>query len=257
VIAAVLQVRKKLLGPYGIPARMGLNPHAMTMNLPLGLVIFDCDGVLIDSEALCDRVVSRDLHAAGWPLSPEECHRLFVGLTFADIQRAAEAQLGRSLGSDWVSGIIQRVTKVMAEEVEPIGGAREALEATAAMGLPYRVASNSSRGEMAAKFNRTGLAGLLKGRIHSAYDLMRLGKRGKPAPDLFLEAAAAEGVPPAACLVVEDSLAGVKGAVSAGMRCLGFRPDGDGAQLQAAGALPFTSMFALPDLIRSYLHGTL
>src|SRR4051794_21448254 len=141
---------------------MRLNLHVMTMNLPLGLVIFDCDGVLIDSEALCDRVVSRELHAAGWPLSPEECHRLFIGLTFPDIQRAAEAQPGRSLGPDWVSGIIQRVTKVMAEEVEPSGGAREALEATAAMGLPYRVASNSSRNEMAAKFNRTRLIDLVK-----------------------------------------------------------------------------------------------
>ncbi|WP_158258351.1 HAD family hydrolase [Rhodopila globiformis] len=226
------------------------------MNLPLRLVIFDCDGVLIDSEALCDRVVSRDLHAAGWPLSPEECHRLFLGLTFPDIQRAAEKQLGRSLGPDWVSGVIQRVTAVMAEEVEPVAGAREALEATRDMGVPYRVASNSSRGEMAAKFTRTGLADLLKGRIHSAYDLLRLGKRGKPAPDLFLEAATAEGVAPAACLVVEDSLAGVRGAVAAGMPCLGYSPNGNGAQLSAAGALPFTSMFALPDLIRSYLHGT-
>jgi beta-phosphoglucomutase-like phosphatase (HAD superfamily) len=227
------------------------------MNLPLALVIFDCDGVLIDSEALCDRVVSRELHAAGWPLSPEECHRLFIGLTFPDIQRAAESQLGRSLGPNWVSGIIQRVTTVMADEVEPILGAREALEATTAMGLPYRVASNSSRGEMAAKFNRTGLIDLVKGRLHSAYDLLSQGKRGKPAPDLFLEAAAVEGVPPAACLVIEDSLAGVKGAVAAGMPCLGFVPNGDGAHLRAAGALPFTSMFALPDLIRSYLHGTL
>jgi beta-phosphoglucomutase-like phosphatase (HAD superfamily) len=227
------------------------------MNLPLALVIFDCDGVLIDSEALCDRVVSRELHAAGWPLSPEECHRLFIGLTFPDIQRAAESQLGRSLGLNWVSGIIQRVTTVMADEVEPILGAREALEATTAMGLPYRVASNSSRGEMAAKFNRTGLIDLVKGRLHSAYDLLSQGKRGKPAPDLFLEAAAVEGVPPAACLVIEDSLAGVKGAVAAGMPCLGFVPNGDGAHLRAAGALPFTSMFALPDLIRSYLHGTL
>jgi beta-phosphoglucomutase-like phosphatase (HAD superfamily) len=227
------------------------------MNLPLALVIFDCDGVLIDSEALCDRVVSRELHAAGWPLSPEECHRLFIGLTFPDIQRAAESQLGRSLGPNWVSGIIQRVTTVMADEVEPILGAREALEATTAMGLPYRVASNSSRGEMAAKFNRTGLIDLVKGRLHSAYDLLSQGKRGKPAPDLFLEAAAVEGVPPAACLVIEDSLAGVKGAVAAGMPCLGFVPNGDGAHLRAAGALPFTSMFALPDLIRSCLHGTL
>jgi HAD superfamily hydrolase (TIGR01509 family) len=225
--------------------------------MSLRLVIFDCDGVLIDSEALCDRVVSRELHTVGWPISPEECHRRFLGLTFPDIQRAAEAQLGRPLAPAWVSDVVRHVTSVMAAEAEPVAGAREALEATRALGLPFRVASNSSRAEMAAKFVRAGLSDILKGRIHSAYDLMTQGKRGKPAPDLFLEAAAAEGVPPADCLVIEDSLAGVRGAVAAGMPCLAFCPDTDGAQLRQAGALPFTSMFALPDLIGNALRGLL
>jgi HAD superfamily hydrolase (TIGR01509 family) len=227
-----------------------------TMPAPLRLVIFDCDGVLIDSEALCDRVVSRELHRLGWLLSPEDCHRLFIGLTFADIQRAAEAHLGRALPADWIPGVVKRVTAVMTAEADPIPGAREALEATQAMGLPFRVASNSSRAEMAAKFARAGMTDLLKGRIHSAYDLMPLGKRGKPAPDLFLKAATAEGVPPASCLVIEDSLAGVRGAIAAGMTCLAFSADPDGGALGEAGALPFTSMFALPDLIRNFLRGT-
>src|SRR4051794_15609277 len=99
------------------------------MPAPLRLVIFDCDGVLIDSEALCDRVVSRELHRLGWPLSPEDCHRLFIGLTFADIQRAAEAHLGRALPDDWVPSVVKRVTAVMTAEAEPMPGAREALEA--------------------------------------------------------------------------------------------------------------------------------
>jgi len=226
------------------------------MPAPLRLVIFDCDGVLIDSEALCDRVVSRELTRIGWPLSPEECHRLFIGLTFADIQRAAEAQLKRSLGDQWVPTLVQQVTTVMAAEADAMPGAREALAATTALGLPYRVASNSSRAEMAAKFARAGLADMLKGRIHSAYDLIPLGKRGKPDPALFLKAAAAEDVPPQSCLVIEDSLAGVRGAVAAGMTCLAYDPDGDGGTMRQAGGFPFTSLFALPDLIRSYLHGT-
>jgi HAD superfamily hydrolase (TIGR01509 family) len=141
----------------------------------------------------------------------------------------------------------------MAAEAGPIPGARQALLATAALGLPYRIASNSSHEEMAAKFARAGLADLVDGRIHSAYDLIARGKRGKPDPDLFLEAAAAEAVPPAECLVIEDSLAGVQAAVAAGMQCLGFSPDSDGANLRAAGALPFTSMEALPALLRGYL----
>jgi HAD superfamily hydrolase (TIGR01509 family) len=221
--------------------------------LPLGLVIFDCDGVLIDSEALCDRVVSADLIRQGWQLTPTDCHRLFLGLTFPDIQRAAEAHLHRPLGSDWVAQIVGQVTQVMAAEAEPIPGAREALEATTALGLPYRIASNSSRPEMAAKFARAGLSALVEGRIHSAYDLIARGKRGKPDPDLFQEAATAQAVPPAACVVIEDSLAGVQAAVAAGMRCLGFSPDGDGAHLRQAGALPFPSMFALPALLRDLL----
>ncbi|HEY0183320.1 MAG TPA: HAD-IA family hydrolase, partial [Rhodopila sp.] len=221
----------------------------------VGLVIFDCDGVLIDSEALCDRVVSAELTHDGWGLSPTECHRLFLGLTFPDIQRAAEVQLGRGLGPDWVDRIVSRVTAVMAAEADLIPGAREALEATAELGLPFRIASNSSRTEMAAKFTRTGLWPLVEGRIHSAYDLIARGKRGKPDPDLFLETAAAEHVPPGACIVIEDSLAGVRAAVAAGMTCLGFSPEGDGEHLSQAGALPFASMFALPDLLRGFLQG--
>jgi HAD superfamily hydrolase (TIGR01509 family) len=220
------------------------------------LVIFDCDGVLIDSEALCNRVVSEELTRQGWDLTPKDCQRSFVGLTFADTKQVAEAHLGRSLGTDWIDDITQRVTDVMAEEAELVPGARQALEATTALGLPFRIASNSSRQEMAAKFARTGLASLIGNRIHSAHDLIAAGRRGKPAPDLFLEAAAAENVLPEACLVIEDSLAGVQAATAAGMTCFGFSPEDDGVQLRQAGALPFASLYALPDLLRSFLHRT-
>jgi beta-phosphoglucomutase-like phosphatase (HAD superfamily) len=96
----------------------------------------------------------------------------------------------------------------------------------------------------------------VNGRIHSAYDMIALGKQGKPAPDLFLAAAAAEGIPPAACVVIEDSLPGVQAAIAAGMTCLGFSPETDGSHLRAAGALPFAAMSALPDLLRRMLSGT-
>jgi HAD superfamily hydrolase (TIGR01509 family) len=229
---------------------------ASPKRLGVKLVIFDCDGVLIDSEALCDRVISAELHRAGWALSATDCHRLFLGLTFPDIQQAAETHLGRPLGAGWVDAVVQRVTEVMAAEAEPIPGARAALEATTALGLPFRIASNSSRVEMAAKFSRAGLSDLVEGRIHSAYDLIAQGKRGKPDPDLFLAAAAAEGVAPQACVVIEDSLAGVRAAAAAGMTCLGFSPDTDGAHLREEGALPFTSMFAVADLLNSLMQGT-
>ena len=220
------------------------------MPIELCLVIFDCDGVLIDSEALCDRVVSAELHRVGWELSAAECHRRFLGLTFADIQVAAEAQLHRPLGAGWIDHLVRHVTEVMAAEATAIPGAHEALLATTAMGLPFRVASNSSHVEMAAKFARVGLSELVRGRIHSAYDMIAEGKRGKPAPDLFLAAAAAERVPPGNCVVVEDSLAGVQAAVAAGMTCLGFGPEAETENLRRAGAVPFTSMLELPGILR-------
>jgi len=99
---------------------------------------------------------------------------------------------------------------------------------------------------MAAKFRRTGLTELVAGRLHSHRDVAR----GKPAPDLFLAAAAAEGIPPAACIVLEDSIPGVQGAVAAGMTVLGFDPHGDGARLAAEGALPVHDLAHVPDLLR-------
>jgi HAD superfamily hydrolase (TIGR01509 family) len=216
----------------------------------LTLVIFDCDGVLIDSEPICDRVVSSVLTEAGWPLTPAECHEYFLGLSFPAMQPLVEAKLGRPLPVSWVDQVGARVSAVLAEEGEPIPGAADALCAATALGLPWRVASNSSRQEMAVKFRRAGLAVVVTAdRIHSAYDVIARGGNGKPAPDLFLEAAAAEGVDPADCVVVEDSLPGVRAALAAGMDCLAFCPDGDGGRLRAAGAVPFASMHDLPAIL--------
>jgi HAD superfamily hydrolase (TIGR01509 family) len=216
---------------------------------PLRLVIFDCDGVLIDSEALCDRVVSASLTDLGWPISAGECHRRFVGWSFHDMVPVIEAQIGHTVGVAWVDAIVARVSEAFAREVEPIPGARDALTGTTALGLPWRIASNSSHTEMTAKFTRVGWSALVHGRVHSAAEIIGRGGRGKPAPDVFLEAAAAEGIPPAHCLVIEDSVAGARAAQAAGMACLGYSPDHDGAALRAAGAVPFRPMHAIPALL--------
>jgi beta-phosphoglucomutase-like phosphatase (HAD superfamily) len=220
---------------------------------PLELVIFDCDGVLIDSEALCNRVVAEILTEAGWPMTAEECETRFVGMSFYSMQPQIEARLGRSLGDDWVDRIVDVVTAAMEREVEPVAGARDALDAVMAMGLNWRIASNSSHQEMAAKFGRAGWLEIVHGRVHSAVDVIARGGAGKPAPDLFLSTAAAASVQPAHCLVIEDSVHGAAAARAAGMDCLGFVPHGDGSALRAVGAAPFHSMHDLPVLLRAAL----
>lgn len=220
---------------------------------PLELIIFDCDGVLIDSEALCNRVVADLITADGWPMTAQECEHRFVGMSFYTMQPVIEARLGRGLGTDWIDRMVTVVTDAMARDVEPVPGAREALEAVTALGLKWRVASNSSHTEMAAKFGRAGWGGLVAGRVHSAVDVIERGGAGKPAPDVYLAAATAEPASPAHCLVIEDSVPGVTAARAAGMDCLGLVPIGDGAALRAAGAIPFRSMFDLPDLLRKAL----
>lgn len=216
-----------------------------TRRLPLRLVIFDCDGVIVDSEPVSNRILAEELTALGWPMGTAEATRRFLGVTLADMVPTIEARLGRPLPADWRAVTTARIVAALAEESTAIPGAVEALRAVMALGVPWRVASNSSHPEMTAKFRRIGIGDLVRGRVHSHTDVAR----GKPAPDLFLAAADAEGVGPAECLVVEDSLPGVRAAVAAGMDCLGFAPHSDGAALRALGAVPFRSMAELPALI--------
>jgi HAD superfamily hydrolase (TIGR01509 family) len=216
----------------------------------LDLVIFDCDGVLIDSEPLCDRVVSEELSALGWMVTPAECSRLFLGMSFHDMRPLVESELGRPLAGDWVDLLVTKLTAILASEVEAVPGARHVLEATSALGLPWRIASNSSHRELQAKFDRTGLRDLVIGRLHSSEDVIAKGGRGKPAPDLFLATAAAAGSPAECCLVIEDSLHGVNAAVAAGMQCLGYCPNDNGDRLRSAGAVPFHRLELLPDMLR-------
>ena len=216
----------------------------------LGLVIFDCDGVLVDSEGPSNRAVAQEITALGWPMTAAESMRRFIGFRLSDIPPVVEAHLGRPPPPGWVEHLRCRLVEVLGREAEPMPGIFDALQATMALGLPFRVASNSSHEEMRVKFARTGLAALVQGRVHSAHDV----GRGKPAPDVFLAAAAAEGLPPSACLVIEDSLPGVHGAVAAGMACIGLDPHGGGAALRAAGAHPIRALSELPALLRAAMR---
>ena len=213
---------------------------------PLRLVIFDCDGVLVDSEGPSSRIVAQEITRLGWAVTAQQCMALFVGHRLSDIPPVIEANLGRPVPPGWVDQLRERLIAALSAEVAAMPGAHAALIATDALGLPYRIASNSSHEEMAVKFSRVGMTDLVKGRLHSARDVAR----GKPAPDVFLHAAAAAGVPPPACLVIEDSVPGAMAARAAGMACVGLAPYGDNPALRAAGAVLIHSLDELPAIIR-------
>lgn len=217
--------------------------------LPLRLVIFDCDGVLVDSEGPSNRAVAEEVSKLGWPMDEAESMRRFVGFRLEQIAPLVEMKLGRAVPNGWVETVRQRIIAVLSNEVALVDGAREAVRALDLLGLPYRVASNSSHKEMRAKFARTGMLALLE-RAHSADDV----GIGKPAPDVFLQAARAEGVPPGACLVIEDSIPGATAAKAARMACLGYDPHGDGQGLRDAGATVIRSLRNLPAMFRAALR---
>jgi HAD superfamily hydrolase (TIGR01509 family) len=217
---------------------------------PLRMVVFDCDGVLIDSEPVASRLIAEELTAIGWLLGPHEVDALFLGNSLRQMVPVIERQIGRPLPQGWTVRLRLRMLDALAREATLVPGAREAIAAVAAFGLTWRIASNSSPEEMAAKFGRTGLTELAAGRVHSQRDVAA----GKPAPDLYLAAAAAEGIPPAQCLAIEDSPPGVQAAVAAGMQVLALVPHGDPARLSRLGAIPIRSLSVLPGLLRIALR---
>jgi HAD superfamily hydrolase (TIGR01509 family) len=175
-------------------------------------------------------VIAREVTALGYAMDEAESTRLFVGGTLEDIPPIVGRLLGRPVADGWLEYLRGRIIESFAT-VQTMPGAHEALEAISRLGVPFRVASNSSHVEMQAKFATTGLDRLVGSRRHSANDVAR----GKPAPDVFLHAAAAEGVPPAACLVIEDSVPGATAALAAGMTVIGLAPEGDAAALRGLG----------------------
>ncbi len=201
------------------------------------LIIFDCDGVLIDSEGVASRVIAGALTRLGWEMTTADSMGLFMGMSITDMEPMIEARLGRRLPVGWREDVAARLVVALGEEARLIPGARAILEFVTQAGLAWRVASNSSDEEMAVKFARTGLDDLTRGRTHSAGAVVALGGKAKPAPDVYLAAAAAEGVAPGRCLVIEDSVIGVRAGVAAGMVTFGFDPHGDGVKLLAAGAV--------------------
>lgn len=210
----------------------------------LAAVLFDCDGVLADSEGLVNHLVAADLTTRGWAMSAAEARETFLGMALPDMVPMVVARVGE-LPAQWGPVLSAGIAKALLAELQPIRGAREAVRAVAAAGIPVAVASNSSRSELATKLALLGLAKAFAGRAFSFEDVAR----PKPAPDMYLAAARACGADPRDCVVVEDSLPGAQAGIAAGCRVLGLTLETDAAVFLAIGAEPFASMSDLPGLL--------
>jgi HAD superfamily hydrolase (TIGR01509 family) len=210
---------------------------------PFELVIFDCDGVLVDSERIAVRVEAELLAELGWPLSQAEIVERFMGRTTEYMDEAIEAQLGSRLPGDWSDQFQRRYREAFAAELVPVDGVLDALDQIA---VPTCVASSGSHDKLRFTLGHTGLYERFEGRIFSGYEVAN----GKPAPDLFLHAAARMGAGPARCAVVEDSLYGVLAARAAGMRVFGYAGGLTPAdRLEGEATVVFEDMRELPRLL--------
>ena len=209
------------------------------------LVIFDCDGVLVDSERLAVRVESEFLTELGWPLSEADIVERFMGRTDQYMNEAIEAELGDRLPGDWKEQFDRRYREAYAAELVPVDGVLDALDQIEAT-TPTCVASSGSHDKLRFTLGHTGLYERFEGRIFSGYEVAN----GKPAPDLFLHAAARMGADPARCAVVEDTLYGVMAARAAGMRAFGYAGGlSSPERLEGEATVVFEDMRELPGLL--------
>jgi HAD superfamily hydrolase (TIGR01509 family) len=215
------------------------------------LVIFDCDGVLVDSERLIVEVESRLLTELGWPLSPAEVAERFVGRSDADMLAEIEATLGRPV-PEWAEQYRDGMERAFRADLVAVPGIDGALDAIEARGWPTWIASSGTHDKMRLTLGLTGLYRRFDGRISSATEVAR----GKPAPDLFLHVAALAGADPGRCVVVEDSPSGVAAARAAAMACFGFAGGITPAErLEGPGTVVFDDMAQLPGLIDAHDRG--
>jgi HAD superfamily hydrolase (TIGR01509 family) len=214
----------------------------MLSRMPTELVIFDCDGVLVDSERLAHEVIVEMLAEQGLRMSVEEALERFIGMGDEATVAAVAECLGRAPPADFLPRYLERTHAAFPGRLRAIRGVAEVLDG---LPVPACVASNGSPEKMQLSLGLTGLLPRLRGHIYSAWQV----PRPKPYPDLHLFAAAGEGVAPARCVVIEDSPAGTAAAVTAGMRVFGFADVVDPSRLLAAGAERcFTAMAQLPGL---------
>lgn len=212
-------------------------------------VVFDCDGVLVDSEPISCRILAEMLTSIGLPHTLEETVDRFVGRSMATCLQMIEQQLGRAVPQDFTTEFQRRTFVAFEQHLRPVAGVEEVLTV---LPWPVCVASSGDPAKLRTTLMKTGLYSRFEGRIFSATEVAR----GKPHPDLFLYAAERMGAEPACCAVVEDSVLGVEAGRTAGMRVFGYSATVGAQKLSAAGAVVFHDMKMLPELLEAYAPRT-
>ena len=221
---------------------------------PFDAVLFDCDGVLVDSEPITNRVLAEMLGELGWALTVEECMRIFTGKAVKDEATLIEARTGFTLTPEWLVGFRERRNIALERELVAIPGAATAVRALhSALQGRIACASGADRFKVELQLDKIGILDCFKGRVFSGHEM----PRSKPAPDVYLAAAEALGVDPARCAVVEDTVTGARAGVAAGATVFGYSPSDFGHSgpeaLRAVGvAHVFTDMAQLPSLLAGW-----
>jgi HAD superfamily hydrolase (TIGR01509 family) len=206
------------------------------------LVIFDCDGVLVDSEFIANRVFAEVMTEMGLPMTAEEAMQQFMGRSMTIVVLMIEERLGRPVPQEFVAALQERTFAAFRRELRPVPNITWALDR---IPVPVCVASSGDRAKMQTTLGLTGLLSRFEGCLFSATDV----ERGKPFPDLFLYAAQRMGVVPERCAEIEDAPLGVKAGVAAGMRVFGYARISEADTLATAGAELFYDMRELPRLL--------
>jgi len=208
------------------------------------LVIFDCDGVLVDSETIGNRVLAATLTRCGLPTTSEQALEFYKGRLLRDVTALAEERFGGPLPAGWIEEFEAARVTAFDSELKAIDGAREAVEAVKAAGIDVCVGTQGKRFKTEQTLGITGLRGLFDDdAVFTSYEV----ERGKPFPDLFLHAAESRGKDPARTAVVEDTVLGVTAGVAAGMTVFGYAHETPAEAIEEAGGKSFTVFHQVVD----------
>ncbi len=206
--------------------------------MTIELVIFDCDGVLVDSEVIANDILRQTLVGYGLHMTIDEVIEEFVGLSMASAVVKLRKMLGRDFPDSFLGDLQEKTFAAFTNNLQPVAGVRDILQSLTEAPQRICVASSGSFEKMDFTLGLTDLKHFFQGHIFSASQV----KRGKPYPDIYLYAADQMGCDPAQCLVIEDSLPGVQGAVAAGMEVLAYSVRGQDKKLAIAGGMVISSM---------------